>query len=40
MKKYLAPDLEIVILNGSDVLTSSPGNETPIIGGFDGGWEW
>ena len=40
MKKYLTPDLEIVRLENSDVLTSSPGNETPIINGGLGGWEW
>ena len=40
MKTYFTPALEIVQLNGSDVLTVSLGNETPIINYGGGGWEW
>ena len=39
MKKYSFPELEVVELNASDVITTSPGTETPWYEESDGSWE-
>ena len=39
MKKYLNPEIEIVALSNDDVLTTSPGTETPWYEETDGNWE-
>ena len=39
MKKYFSPDFEIVKVNCDDVITASPGTETPWYEEADGSWE-
>lgn len=39
MQKYINPEIEIVEINTSDVLTTSPGIETPWYDEDDGIWE-
>ena len=39
MKKYSFPELEVVELNASDVITTSPGTETPWYEESDGIWD-
>ena len=39
MKKYIDPEIEIVVLSNDDVLTTSPGTETPWYEESDGSWE-
>jgi len=39
MKKYLNPEIEIVKLSTDDVITTSPGTETPWYEESDGIWE-
>ena len=39
MKKYLNPEIEIVALANEDILTTSPGTETPWYEENDGSWE-
>ena len=40
MRKYLIPEVEIVMVEASDVITSSPGTETPLYEENDGIWEF
>ena len=40
MKKYLNPEIEIVKLEANDVITTSPGTETPRYEESDGIWEF
>ena len=39
MKKYMNPEVEVVEINTSDILTTSPGTETPWYEENDGSWE-
>ncbi len=39
MKNYINPEIEVVEINTSDVLTTSPGTETPWYEENDGSWE-
>ena len=39
MKKYLNPEIEVVELKINDILTTSPGTETPPYEENDGSWE-
>ena len=39
MKKYMNPEIEVVEINVSDILTTSPGTETPWYEETDGSWE-
>ena len=39
MKKYMNPEIEVVELNTSDVITTSPGTETPAYDEMDGIWD-
>ena len=39
MKKYIDPEIEVVKVNTSDVITTSPGTETPRTEESDGIWE-
>ena len=39
MKKYLNPEIEVVEVNVSDVLTTSPGTETTPKDEGDGIWD-
>ena len=39
MKKYMNPEIEIVEVQVTDVLTTSPGTETPWYEENDGIWE-
>ena len=39
MKKYVSPEAEVIELHTSDVLTTSPGTETPWYEESDGIWE-
>ena len=39
MKNYINPEIEIVEINTSDVLTTSPGTETPWYEESDGIWD-
>ena len=40
MKKYLNPEIEVVELEANDVITTSPGTETPWYEESDGIWEF
>jgi len=40
VKKYLNPEIEIVELEANDVITTSPGTETPWYEESDGIWEF
>ena len=39
MKKYINPEIEVVEVMASDIITSSPGTETPKFEENDGIWE-
>ena len=39
MKKYINPEIEVVEIMASDIITSSPGTETPGYEENDGIWE-
>ena len=39
MKKYNTPEIEVVELEANDVITTSPGTETPWYEESDGIWE-
>ena len=39
MKKYVNPEIEIVKLSAEDIITTSPGTETPWYEESDGIWE-
>ena len=39
MKKYISPEIEVVEVNTSDVITTSFGTETPWYEENDGIWE-
>ena len=39
MKVYITPEIEVVEVNASDVITTSPGTETPWYEEDDGIWE-
>ena len=39
MKNYISPEAEIIEIQRSDVLTTSPGTETPWYEENDGSWE-
>ena len=39
MKKYVNPEIEVIELSVSDVITTSPGTETPWYEESDGVWE-
>ena len=39
MKKYLTPEIEVVEIKLNDILTTSPGTETPPYEESDGIWE-
>ncbi len=39
MKKYINPEIEVVTLSNEDILTTSPGPETPWYEESDGVWE-
>ena len=38
-KKYVNPEIEVIEINTSDVITTSPGTETPWYEESDGSWE-
>ena len=39
MKKYMNPEIEVVEVNASDIITTSPVTETPWYEENDGIWE-
>ncbi len=39
MEKYINPEFEIVKINTSDVITTSPGTETPRTEESEGIWD-
>ncbi len=39
MKKYISPELEVVEVNAKDIITTSPGTETPWYEESDGIWD-
>ena len=39
MKKYMNPEIEVVEIQVTDILTTSPGTETPWYEESDGVWE-
>ena len=39
MKKYMNPEIEVVEVMASDIITSSPGTETPWYEETNGSWE-
>ena len=39
MEKYVNPEIEVVEVSASDIITSSPGTETPPYEENDGIWE-
>ena len=39
MKKYISPEIEIVDIKLTDIITTSPGTETPWYEENDGSWE-
>ena len=40
MKKYMNPEIEVIELNSTDVITTSPGTEMPKYDEDDGIWEY
>ena len=40
MKNYINPEIEIIEIDARDVITTSPGTESPIIGGGEGIWDF
>ena len=39
MKNYIYPEIEVEKLSSEDILTTSPGTETPWYDEKDGSWE-
>ena len=39
MKSYQTPNMELIPIDSSDILTASPGTETPWYEESDGIWE-
>ena len=39
MKKYTDPKIEIIYLDTADIITTSPGTETPSVDESDGVWD-
>ena len=39
MEKYINPEIEVVEVQSTDILTTSPGTETPWYEQTDGSWE-
>ena len=39
MKKYINPEIEVIELSVNDIITSSPGTETPWYDESDGIWD-
>ena len=39
-KKYVNPEIEVIEINTSDVITTSPGTETPWYEESDGIWDF
>ena len=39
MKNYVNPEIEVFELSSNDIITSSPGTETPWYEESDGVWE-
>ena len=39
MKNYVKPEIEVVKTRATDVITTSPGTETPWYEETDGSWE-
>ena len=39
MKKYLCPELDVVELKENDIITTSPGTETPVMDENGGIWD-
>lgn len=39
MKNYNDPKIEIIEVKSADIITSSPGNETPLYEENDGIWD-
>ena len=39
MKKYITPEIEVAEVTASDIITTSPGTETPWYEESDGVWE-
>lgn len=39
MKKYITPELDLIEISGADVITTSPGTESPRYDESDGIWE-
>ena len=39
MKNYVNPEIEVIELSSNDIITSSPGTETPWYEESDGVWE-
>jgi hypothetical protein len=39
MRKYTNPEIEVVEVQTTDILTTSPGTETPWYEETDGSWE-
>ena len=39
MKEYMNPEIEVILLNVSDVITTSPGTETSPKDETDGVWD-
>ena len=40
MKKYINPEIEVIEIFSNDIITSSPGTETPPYEESDGIWEF
>lgn len=39
MKNYIDPEIEIIEVKGADIITTSPGTETPKYDESDGIWD-
>ena len=39
MKKYITPELDLIEISATDVITTSPGTESPRYDESDGIWE-
>lgn len=37
---YTSPSITVVELDNTDILTTSPGTESSVIPGGNGGWDW
>ena len=40
MKKYVTPEIEVLEVNASDIIVTSPGTETPLYEENDGIWSF